>query len=150
MSFTLTSAAFADGQPIPERHGHASGDLSPELAWVDVPTGTEELVLLVDDPDAPIAGGFVHWVVAGLSPTRAGLGEGEVASEAVHGANGFGTTGYLGPAPPPGDGPHRYVFRPLALGQGIDVPELASYATVEAACEGKVVAEARLIGTFER
>ena len=66
MRFTLTSAAFADGQPIPARFDHAHGDVSPALSWDGVPEGTVELVLLVDDPDAPIEGSFVHWVLLSL------------------------------------------------------------------------------------
>jgi Raf kinase inhibitor-like YbhB/YbcL family protein len=150
MSFSLSSAAFADGAPIPTRHDHDNGDLSPELTWTGTPDGTEEIVLLVDDPDAPMAGSFIHWVLVGRSASRTGLAEGETPAEATSGANGFGGPGYLGPAPPPGHGPHHYVFRLLALSEPISVPELATYEEVEAACRGKVLAEARLTGTFER
>ena len=135
---------------MPERHDHEHGDISPELMWSGTPEGTQELVLLVDDPDAPMPGSFIHWVLVGLSPSRTGLGEAEIAEEATSGANGFGTPGYLGPAPPPGHGTHHYVFRLLALREPISVPELATYTSVEEACSGKVIAEARLTGTFER
>jgi Raf kinase inhibitor-like YbhB/YbcL family protein len=150
MSFALTSSGFVDGAAIPDRYDHDHGDLSPALGWSGTPEGTRALVLLVDDPDAPMPGSFIHWVLVGLSPSRTGLAEGEVPEEAISGANGFGAPGYLGPAPPPGQGPHRYVFRLLALSEPISVPDLISYADVESACSGKVLAEARLIGTFER
>lgn len=91
MAFVLSSPAFEDGAPIPARFDHDSGDVSPALAWDGVPAGTAELVLLVDDPDAPMDGSFVHWVLYGLSANRAGLDEAEVAQEGRAGANGFGS-----------------------------------------------------------
>jgi Raf kinase inhibitor-like YbhB/YbcL family protein len=149
MTFTLTSSAFADGQPIPARFDHAHGDVSPPLSWEGVPEGTTELVLLVDDPDAPIEGSFVHWVLFGLAPTRTGLDEAERAADARHGINGFGQSGYLGPAPPAGHGTHHYVFRLLAIDQPLKLDRQASYAQVEQAASGHIRAEARLIGTYE-
>jgi Raf kinase inhibitor-like YbhB/YbcL family protein len=115
-----------------------------------VPEGTAGLVLLVDDPDAPIEGTFVHWVLLNLDPARKGLGEGEVPAEATAGANGFGRPGYLGPAPPPGDDPHRYVFRLLAVDEPVALPGLPSYLDVEAAVTGHVLDKARLVGTYQR
>ncbi len=148
MTFTLTSSAFADGQPIPARFDHARGDVSPPLSWEGVPDGTVELVLLVDDPDAPIEGSFVHWVLFGLAPSRTGLGEAERAAEARQGVNGFGQPGYLGPAPPAGHGVHHYVFRLLALDRPLDFEGQPGYAQVDEAAAGHVLAEARLVGTY--
>ena len=62
MKLTLRSPAFESGAPIPARFDHQRGDLSPALIWDGVPEGTAGLVLLVDDPDAPVEGSFVHWV----------------------------------------------------------------------------------------
>lgn len=149
MTLTLTSSAFADGQPIPARFDHAHGDVSPPLSWEEVAEGTAELVLLVDDPDAPIEGSFVHWVLFGLAPSRTALSEGESPAETSHGANGFGQPGYLGPAPPAGHGTHHYVFRLLALDQPLKINGQPSYAEVEEAAVGHVIAEARLVGTYE-
>jgi Raf kinase inhibitor-like YbhB/YbcL family protein len=103
MTLTLRSPAFEAGTPIPARFDHERGDLSPAPAWDGVPEGTAGLVLLVDDPDAPVQGSFVHWVLYNLDPARRGVAEGEVPAEAGAGANGFGRPGYLGSAPPPGD-----------------------------------------------
>lgn len=150
MAFVLSSPAFEDGAPIPARFDHDSGDVSPALAWDGVPAGTAELVLLVDDPDAPMDGSFVHWVLYGLSANRAGLDEAEVAQEGRAGANGFGQPGYLGPAPPVGHGVHHYVFRLLALDQPLTLDGQPSYADVEAAASGHVLAEARVTGTYQR
>src|SRR5262245_36702447 len=150
MTLTLRSPAFEPGAPIPARFDHERGDLSPALAWDGVPEGTASLVLLVDDPDAPVEGSFVHWVLVGLDPARQGIAEGEEPAEAAAGANGFGRPGYLGPAPPPGDDPHRYVCRLLAVDEPVSLPVLPSYRDVEAAVTGHTLGEARLTGTYQR
>ena len=150
MTLTLRSPAFEPGTPIPARFDHERGDLSPALVWDDVPEGTAALVLLVDDPDAPIKGSFVHWVVFNLDPARQGVTEGEVPAEAAEGVNGFGQPGYLGPAPPPGHDPHRYVFRLLAVDQPVSLKRPPSYQDVEAAVAGHILGEARLVGTYQR
>jgi Raf kinase inhibitor-like YbhB/YbcL family protein len=150
VTFTLRSPAFEAEAPIPARFANEWGDLSPALTWEGVPEGTAGLVLIVDDPDAPIEGSFVHWILFNLDPARSGLGEGEVPAEATAGANGFGRPGYLGPAPPPGDDPHRYVFRLLAVDEPVSLSEMSSYLDVEAAVTGHVLDEARLVGTYQR
>jgi Raf kinase inhibitor-like YbhB/YbcL family protein len=150
MTLTLRSPAFESGAPIPARFDHEQGDLSPALVWEGVPDGTAGLVLLVDDPDAPVEGSFVHWVLCNLDPARQGIAEGEVPAEATPGANGFGQAGYLGPAPPPGDAPHHYVFRLLAVDKPVEAAGLPSYTDVETAVSGHTLEEARLIGTYQR
>src|SRR5215472_13201214 len=150
MTLTLRSPAFEPGDAIPARFDNERGDLSPALSWDGVPEATAALVLLVDDPDAPIEGSFVHWVLFNLGPARKSLAEGEVPAEAAAGANGYGRPGYLGPAPPPGDDPHRYVFRLLAVDEPVPVTGLPSYRDVETAVTGHTLGEARLIGTYQR
>ena len=150
MTLTLRSPAFDPGTPIPARFDHEQGDLSPALIWDGIPEGTARLVLLVDDPDAPIEGSFVHWVLCNLDPGRPGIAEGEDPAEASPGANGFGRPGYLGPAPPPGDDPHRYIFRLLAVDEPVSLTGLPSYQDVDTAMTGHVLSEARLTGTYQR
>ena len=77
MTVTLRSPAFEPGAPIPARFDHERGDLSPALAWDGVPEGTAVLVLLADDPDAPVGGSFVHWVLCNLGPAGQGRAGGE-------------------------------------------------------------------------
>lgn len=150
MTLTLRSSAFEQGAAIPARFDHEQGDLSPALAWDGVPDGTAALVLLVDDPDAPVEGSFVHWVLYNLDPERRVIAEGEEPAEAAAGANGFGRPGYLGPAPPPGDNPHHYIFRLLAVDEPVPPTGLPSYQDVDTAVTGHILAEARLIGTYRR
>jgi Raf kinase inhibitor-like YbhB/YbcL family protein len=143
----LTSSAFAEGQSIPRRHSCEGEDLSPPLSWTDVPEGTSSLVLIVDDPDAP-GRTFTHWLAWGLDPAAGGLSEGEAAP--VEGRNDFGETGYRGPCPPPGHGPHRYFFRLHALDDELGLPAGADKAELEGAVAGRSVAVAELMGTYER
>ena len=143
----LTSTAFAGGQPIPQRHSCEGEDLSPPLSWTDVPEGATSLALIVDDPDAP-GGTFTHWLGWGLDPAAGGLGEGEAAP--VQGRNDFGATGYRGPCPPPGHGPHRYFFRLHALGDDLELEPGAGRAGLEQALAGRSVSVTELMGTYER
>src|SRR5262245_23497155 len=110
----LTSAAFADGKPIPSQHTCDGKNISPPLQWTGVPAETKSFVLIVDDPDAP-AGVWVHWVIYDLPSTVTTLAENIPKSEPVggngqQGVNDFKQPGYGGPCPPPGK-PHRYVFK---------------------------------------
>src|SRR6266566_1635328 len=102
------------------------------------------------EPETPVPARFVHWVLYDLDPARQGVAEGEVPAEATAGANGFGQPGYLGPAPPPGDDPHHYVFRLLAVDEPVSLTGLPSYQDVETAVTGHILGEARLIGTYQR
>ena len=146
-AFLLRSAAFPDGGQIPGRHTCEGVDVSPPLQWLEPPPGTEELALLVLDPDAP-AGTFAHWVAWGLAPAAGGLAEGERAP--AEGRNDFGELGYRGPCPPRGRGPHRYVFRLFALDGPPALRPGPDRAELERAVEGRVLAVAELVGLYER
>lgn len=77
MSLTLTSSAFADGGEIPSRFTCEGDDVSPDLVWEQVPSGTRSLVLIVDDPDAPDPASpkmvWDHWLLYNLPPESRGL-----------------------------------------------------------------------------
>jgi Raf kinase inhibitor-like YbhB/YbcL family protein len=143
----LTSPAFQRGEPIPARYTCAGEDVSPPLVWKGVPEAAGELALVVEDPDASVRA-LTHWLAWGIEPRAAGLAEGEAAPG--EGRNDFGATGYRGPCPPVGRGPHRYVFTLHALAEGLDVPAGASRRELERALEGRVLASAELVGAFER
>jgi Raf kinase inhibitor-like YbhB/YbcL family protein len=145
----LKSPAFADGDLIPTKFTCAGQDVSPKLEWGGVPGSAEELLLIVDDPDAP-GGLFIHWVISGLDPSTGGLEEGEVPPGAVEGINDFDRIGYGGPCPPVGHGAHRYFFHLYALGSSSGLTEGVTAEEARSAVRGKVVEEARLMGRFER
>lgn len=111
---SIESPAFEFEAAIPEKHSLAGGNVSPALTWTVTVEGAAELVLLMEDRDAPGDDPFVHWMVAGIDPATTGVGEGALPPGAVEGTNGMGRTGYGGPAPPGGE-KHRYVFSLVAL-----------------------------------
>jgi Raf kinase inhibitor-like YbhB/YbcL family protein len=113
-AFTLTSDDVAEGQPIDPRfaHGSAGGqNVSPQLAWTGFPDATASFVVSCFDPDAPTPSGFWHWVVVDVPASVTGLARGaDLPAGAFCVRNDFGSRDYGGPAPPPGDRPHRYLF----------------------------------------
>jgi Raf kinase inhibitor-like YbhB/YbcL family protein len=145
--FAVESSAFQHVQAIPRRYTCEGEDLSPPLRWTNVPDGTRSLALVVDDPDAP-GGVFTHWIAWGIDPGAGGLDEGEAAPR--EGRNDFGVSGYRGPCPPPGHGPHRYVFRLYALDAEPELGSAAAKAELEQAIEGHVLTSAELVGAYER
>jgi Raf kinase inhibitor-like YbhB/YbcL family protein len=144
---SLTSDAFESGQPIPARHTCEGADVSPALSWSAPPDLTRSLALVCDDPDAP-SGTFTHWLAWGIDPAAGGLTEGEPAP--VEGRNDFGSTGYRGPCPPRGHGPHRYFFRLHALDTELGLATGAGRDELERAVDGHTLASAEVTGTYER
>lgn len=145
---TITSPVFGHGDAIPERHSNAGGDHVPELRWSGIPDGTEELVLVVHDPDAPLTDGFTHWVALGIDPASDGLDE-DATGSFISGLNSVGDAAYMGPAPPPGHGTHHYFFHLYALDTTLDKEPLPDRAAVLEAIDGHIIEQARLVGTYE-
>jgi hypothetical protein len=121
--------------------------------WRNIPEGTVELAIVMEDPDVPTPRPAVHMIACGIAPDRAGMAEGALArgaSNVCFGKGTVGTQGYRGPGPPPGHGPHRYVFYILALNRRTEFqspPRLKKFLKEVA---GAVVAYGRLIGVYER
>jgi Raf kinase inhibitor-like YbhB/YbcL family protein len=114
-----------------------------------VPEGTAELVLLVEDPDAPGAT-FVHWILLGVDPGTSSIAEGETPPGASDAKTSFGDEGYGGPCPPGGDEPHRYLFTLYALRGPLDVNEDASPDEVRSAIGEAALARGQLTGRYGR
>lgn len=156
MSLQLTSPSFANGADIPVRHTCDGQDLSPALVWSGIPAGARSLALIVDDPDAPDPAApkrvWVHWVLYNLPANASGLPEGVTAEQlptgAQDGLNDWQRTGYGGPCPPIGR--HRYFHKLYALDTVL--PDLArsDKAGLVKAMQGHVLAEAELVGTYQR
>ncbi len=132
MTLRLTSASFADGDYLDERHvlseaygfGCAGGNASPQLAWDGAPEGARSFALTCYDPDAPTGSGFWHWLVVNIPVETRALpaGAGDPASGlmppgALQTRTDFGAPGYGGPCPPQGDHPHRYLFTLFAVSE---------------------------------
>lgn len=157
MSISIQSTAFASGQPVPVQHTGDGRDLSVPLSWSGVPAGAKELALLCDDPDAPRAEPWVHWVLYKIPPDTQGLPAGvparsnlESPAGALQGKNDWGTIGYRGPAPPRGHGVHHYHFKLYALDATLDVVPGLTKADLIEAMKRHILAEGELIGTYQR
>lgn len=160
MKLTVTSPAFAAGQPIPQRYTGDGQDVSPPLEWTGLPDQTRQLALVCDDPDAPTPQPWVHWVLYGLSHQAGALAEGirpapvlDDPPGARQGKNSWSsgrTIGYRGPAPPPGHGTHHYHFKLYALDAELDLPAGIDKATLLSRIEGHILAQGELVGTYER
>jgi hypothetical protein len=156
MTLDITSPAFADNAAIPAKYTCEGDDISPPLAWSGVPAGAKSLVLIVDDPDAPDPAAprmtWVHWVLFDLPPTTTGLAEAVAASALPAGTkvglNDWKRADYGGPCPPIGR--HRYFFKLYALDAALSGLNSPTKAKVEAAMQGHVLAEAQLIGTYQK
>jgi Raf kinase inhibitor-like YbhB/YbcL family protein len=156
MGFSLRSSSFEHQGAIPAKHTCQGDETAPPLAWSDPPAGTKSLALIVDDPDAPDPRApkttWVHWVLYNLPATARALPEGATAANlppgAREGVNDFGRSGYGGPCPPIGR--HRYFHKLYAL--DIEVADLPrpTKAALEKAMQGHVLAEAQLVGTYEK
>jgi Raf kinase inhibitor-like YbhB/YbcL family protein len=156
MTMTVTSPAFQDGGEIPTRHTCQGADVSPPLAWSDVPSNAKSLALIVDDPDAPDPAAprttWVHWVLYNMPPGVNGLAEGGsgavLPSGALAGANDWRLAAYGGPCPPVGR--HRYFFKLYAL--DTTLPDLGhpDKTALEKAMKGHVIMQAVLIGTYQK
>jgi Raf kinase inhibitor-like YbhB/YbcL family protein len=149
----LTSTAFSEGAAIPAKYAYDARNVSPPLKWSGVPAGAKNLALIVDDPDAPV-GTWVHWVLYDLAPTVTELPEDlpksqSVAGGAKQGLNDFKRLGYGGPCPPPGK-PHRYFFKLYALDAALDLKPGLTKKDLERAMEKHIVAQAQLMGTYQR
>lgn len=143
----LTSEQFKDGDTIPPENSGPNGNRTPSLTLPSWPTGTKSVALAVEDPDAPGAIA-VHWLLI-LPPDAKRLESGAVPATWPTGANYTAGTGYAGPNPPPGSGPHHYHFQVLALDR---VPELTngySRDQLAEAIRGHVLAKADLVGLYE-
>ncbi len=153
MELTVSSSAFQEGDVIPTEYTCEGQDVSPPLAWDEPPAGTQSLVLIVDDPDAPV-GVFTHWVLFNIPSNSRDLPEAlptqaQLPSGAQQGKNDFGRLGYGGPCPPPGR-PHRYRFTVYALDQPLELTAGASKKQVLDAIQGHILAQGQLTGTYQR
>lgn len=146
---TITTPAFEHGAPIPTRHTTEGDDVSPELAWSNVPEGTRQLALVCHDPDAPLTHGFTHWVLYGIPADATGIPE-DGGGQFVQGTNDFGKEAFGGPAPPPGHGTHHYFFHLYALDAAIDAGPGLNRAELLERIDDHIIEQARVVGTFQR
>lgn len=150
----LFSSAFTHNGAIPPKYACDGADLSPPLSWSEVPPEAKSLALVIEDPDAPDPSAptmiWVHWVLYNIPPDCGGLAEGVqlLPAGTLEGVNDWDRTGYGGPCPPAGR--HRYFHRLYALNVVFPRLRRPTRAKLEAAMRRHVIAEAVLVGTYQR
>ncbi|MBN1345117.1 MAG: YbhB/YbcL family Raf kinase inhibitor-like protein [Phycisphaerae bacterium] len=157
MTIRIESEAFGANLAIPKKYSGQGQDVSPPLRWSDLPPGAKQLALIVDDPDAPRAEPWVHWVIYNISAETNHLPEGvdktkqpAAPAGALQGKNSWRKIGYGGPMPPPGHGVHHYHFKLYALDAPMDLKPGLTRDGLLKAIRGHILAQGELIGTYQR
>ncbi|HUT11358.1 MAG TPA: YbhB/YbcL family Raf kinase inhibitor-like protein [Thermoguttaceae bacterium] len=159
MTIQVTSSVFAHGERIPAKYTGEGEDISPPISWSGLPEDTKELALICDDPDAPTAEPWVHWVIYKIPAEATELPE-KIEKRArlkrpagvLQGTNSWPmgqNVGYRGPMPPPG-GEHRYIFTLYALEAKMVVEPGLSKKRLLEEIKDHVLGEGRLTGTYQR
>lgn len=153
-TMVVTSSAFKDGERMPDRYTCIGENVSPDIAWSNVPDKAKTIAMVCDDPDAP-TGTWVHWVIfnipAGVQRIPEAVPHQEKLSDgSIQGINSFGKTGFGGACPPKGHGRHHYFFKVYALDRDLDLDVAATKQDLETAMIGHVLATGELMGIFSR
>jgi Raf kinase inhibitor-like YbhB/YbcL family protein len=159
-ALTLTTTAFPDGDPIPAKYTQAGDQVSPALAWSNVPDGTVSFVLHMRDPDVArnrTTEDQVHWLVWNIPGSATGLPEGVPKGATLpDGSQQISASGpvYRGPGAPASGPMHHYTFELFALDTKLDVqPGADAWATrtsVMQAMQGHILGKAVYVGLFRR
>jgi len=141
---TVTSPAFEKNKFVPAKYTCDGDDVNPPLTIEGIPEETRSLVLIVDDPDAPM-GTWDHWIVWNIPPV------GKIEENSVpgtEGLNNFNKHSYGGPCPP--SGTHRYFFKVYALDTKLELHPNTRKRNVERAMEGRILAKGEIVGLYGR
>ena len=141
----VKSPAFENNKRIPVKYTYDGADVNPPLTIEGVPEETKTLVLIVDDPDAPM-GTFDHWVVWNIPAATRRIEENTVPG--IEGMSSYRKHAYGGPCPPYGT--HRYFFKVYALDTQLDLKLNSTKRDVEKAMKGHILAEGELVGLYSR
>ena len=143
-NLSVNSPSFENNTHIPAKYTCDGHDVNPPLTIEGLPKETKSLVLIVDDPDAPM-GTWDHWIVWNILPTT------EIGENTVPGTEGLNTWRrqlYGGPCPP--SGTHRYFFKVYALDTMLSLSTNATKKDVEKAMQSHILAKGELVGLYSR
>jgi Raf kinase inhibitor-like YbhB/YbcL family protein len=143
----ISSPVFGPNQLIPKKYTCDGENINPPLKIEDTPKEAKSLVLIVDDPDAPV-GTWDHWLVWNIDPKTEEINENSVPEKAVLGTNDFGKLPYGGPCPPSGS--HRYFFKIYALDTILELPQGVKKEALVKAMENRILDQSELIGRYSR
>lgn len=141
---TVTSPAFIHGEKIPSKYTCDGANISPPLIIHGLPDETKCLVLIVEDPDAPM-GVWDHWIVWNILPSTQ-IKEDSIPG--IEGINSFKRNHYGGPCPP--SGIHRYFFKVFALNTFLELDAASGKDSVEKAMKKHILAHGELVGVYSR
>lgn len=143
----ITSPAFRFGEYIPKKYSCQGENINPPLELSDVPAEAKGLVIIVDDPDAPM-GMWTHWTLWNINPKTVVIGENGIPRDAVSGINSSGNNKYDGPCPP--GGTHRYFFKLYALDTKLDLNASSNKTDLEKALSGHILDWSELMGLYKK
>jgi len=143
----IESPEFGSNEMIPSKFTCEGQNTNPELKISGVGSNAKSLVLIMDDPDAPM-GTWVHWTLWNIDPETAEIPQNSVPEGAVEGITSFKKPGYGGPCPP--SGTHRYFFKLYALDTMLALGAKATASDIEKAMEGHILDSAELVGLYKR
>lgn len=147
-SLVIKSPAFKDQEYIPSKYTCQGQNINPHLIFENIPEGTKSLVLIIDDPDAPV-GTWNHWIVFNIPAKTKEIKENQTPKGSTLGINSANNLEYGGPCPPPGK-PHRYLFKLYALDTVLNLKQGARKKDVEKAMQGHILDQTRLVGLYKR
>ncbi|MBU0650705.1 YbhB/YbcL family Raf kinase inhibitor-like protein [bacterium] len=153
MPITITSPAFKNEGIVPEIYTGVNKDISPPLEWSGIPANAKSIAIICDDPDAS-TGNWNHWIIFDISPDTTKLEAGIPMAKLVlgntkQGRTDFGSIGYSGPMPPPGNF-HRYYFKIYALNTMLNAAPGIKRHEFLVLIKEHVLAEGSLMGRFKR
>lgn len=159
-TITVSSTAFENHDMVPLANSAYGDNVSPQLSWSNLPAGTVQLALVMDDPVVPMPQPFVHWVAynipanaseipAALTKEPAVVGVSGLAGM-VNGLNGIRQPGYFGPRPPVDGKLHAYHFRVYALDAALNLPEGLNKESLLEAIDGHILSTGMLMGHYEQ
>ncbi len=142
----IFSKAFENGGYIPAKYSKKGGNISPTLSISGVPINAKSLAIICHDPDAPVEGGFTHWVVWNINPNITEVAEGSVPTGAVQGLNDWRTHNWGGPQPP--SGVHHYNFHLYALDEILNLSSNTNRPEFERNIQNNIIETSLLVGLY--
>lgn len=143
----LSSPTFQNNQRIPEKYTCEGEDINPSLEVSEIPRNAKSLVLIVDDPDAPV-GTWDHWILFNIPTNTTKIEEDSIPKGATQGKNSWNKNNYGGPCPP--SGTHRYFFKLYALDKILNLDKNAKKSEIEKAMQNYILAKAELVGLYSK
>lgn len=141
----VSSTAFTNNGSMPALYSCQGKNINPPLHISGMPSGTKSLAIIMHDPDAPMRGGFTHWVLWNI-PVTSVIPENYLGAE--QGLNSMDKRGYTGMCPP--SGTHNYLFKVYALDTELRLDSGTNRAKLEKAMSGHILEEGLLIGLYKK